>query len=328
MQVSIDEIRSGHKPAIARAITLVENERRQIWPLLKELFATSELASLVGVTGPPGCGKSTLVEKLVAGWLEEGERIGVIAIDPSSEFSGGALLGDRIRMDGISSEPEVFIRSMATRGYLGGLNPAIFDTVLILSAAGYDRIVIETVGVGQNEIDIVNLADTTLVVTMPEVGDEIQAFKAGLMEAGDIFVLNKADHPRVNRMELVLQQMLELNSSGEEQEFPRLLKTIATRGEGVDEVLEAVGDHRLKLEKSGDIARHRKQVMRRHILHLLEEKVREQLIDPLLQSEDFKQILDQVVKRKADPYSTAEDLLARLKSADQQREEVNLSHEN
>ncbi len=312
MQISPEDIKGGSKPAIARAITLVENERSEILNLLKKLYAESDIAYLLGVTGPPGAGKSTLVEKMVASWVEAGEEVAVIAIDPSSEFSGGALLGDRIRMDGISSHPNVFIRSMATRGYLGGLNPAIFDTVLVLSAAGYDRIVIETVGVGQNEIDIVNLADTTMVVTMPEVGDEIQAFKAGLMEAGDIFVLNKADNPRVNRMELVLQQMLNRRNNNDDSKFPQLIKTVATSGEGVEEAVNMVEEHRRYLQETGEINRHRKVVLERHILHLLEEKVRNNLITPVMNDEDFSRGLQAVVEKTQDPYSLVEDLLTRI----------------
>ncbi len=311
MQISPDDIKSGVKTSIARAITLVENERQRVFPLLKKLYAESEFSYLVGITGPPGAGKSSLVEKMVTHWVEE-EKVAVIAIDPSSEFSGGALLGDRIRMSSISSHPNVFIRSMATRGYLGGLNPAIFDTVLILSAAGYDRIVIETVGVGQNEIDVVNLADTTMVVTMPEVGDEIQAFKAGLMEAGDIFVLNKADNPRSNRMELVLKQMLDLRGDEAENKFPLLNKTVATTGEGIPEVIKSIKKHREKLQESGEFYHKREKVIKKHILHLLEEKVRNELIDPMLKDKKFSSSLQEVIQKKNDPYSLVEELMSQV----------------
>jgi len=314
MEISAEGVRSGDERIIARVISQVENQRQQVFPLLKELYRSTELAYLVGITGPPGSGKSTLVEKLVLSWTAEEEKVAVIAIDPSSEFSGGALLGDRIRMGKISTEKNVFIRSMATRGYLGGLNPAIFDTVVVLSAAGYQKVVIETVGVGQNEIDIVRLADTTLVVTVPEAGDEIQTFKAGLMEAGDIFVLNKADQPTASRMELILKQMLEMNDSENHSsdnsnwEVP-IVKTVGTEGEGIEELRRAVMQHRDFLSRSRKERYNRSRVIRNHVVHLMEEFLRNHYIDPLLESSAFQEILAGISARKTDPYTAVEQLL-------------------
>ncbi len=314
MKISVEGVRSGDERIIARVISQVENQRQQVFHLLKELYRSTEMAYLVGITGPPGSGKSTLVEKLVLSWTAEEEKVAVIAIDPTSEFSGGALLGDRIRMSGISTEENVFIRSMATRGYLGGLNPAIFDTAVVLSAAGFEKVVIETVGVGQNEIDIVRLADTTMVVTVPEAGDEIQSFKAGLMEAGDIFVLNKADQPAASRMELILKQMLEMNdrqsqSSNKSGWQVPIVKTVATEDEGIEELKTAVMRHKDFLSRSRNKRNNRSRVIRNHVVHLMEEYLRSHYIDPLLESSYFKEILAGISTRKTDPYTAVEQLV-------------------
>ncbi|MGM0421098.1 MAG: methylmalonyl Co-A mutase-associated GTPase MeaB [Bacillota bacterium] len=303
MEVKVEDILNGQETAVARAITLVENSRSEAFPLLKELYLKTDLAYLLGVTGPPGAGKSTLVDKIVSDWLEAGEKVGVIAIDPSSEFSGGALLGDRIRMGRIALDPNVFIRSMATRGYLGGLNPAIFDTVLVLSAAGYKKIVIETVGVGQNEIDIVSLADTTLVVTVPEAGDEIQTFKAGLMEAGDIFVLNKSDHAAAHKMELILKQMIALSSQKDESWEIPLVKTVATENKGITELIQKIQAHHNYLKEVVGSKEGQKQVLKNHLVHLLEEGLRHRFIDPLLADQTFANSLNEVMHKQKDPYT-------------------------
>jgi len=309
MQIDVDKIFAGDERTVAQAISLVENSREDAFELLRKLYLKTDLAYLLGVTGPPGGGKSTLVEKIVARWVENGEKVAVIAIDPSSEFSGGALLGDRIRMGSIATHPDVFIRSMATRGYLGGLNPAIFDTVLVLSAAGYQRIVIETVGVGQNEIDIVSLADTTLVVTVPEAGDEIQSFKAGLMEAGDLFVLNKSDHATAHRMELILKQMIDLARSDNSDWKIPLVKTVATEEEGLDELIKHITAHKQFLHDSNLEVSNKKKVMKNHLIHLLEEGLRNKYIEPLLKESSFHASIDAVINREVDPYTKVSEWL-------------------
>ena len=208
-------IKNGEDKELGRAISLLEDNDKLGQQILNKLYGSFSPAYLIGITGPPGSGKSSLIDSLLEGWLKEKKKIAVIAVDPSSRITGGAFLGDRIRMGTISSHDGVFIRSMATRGSTGGLNPAVYDTVLLLSAAGFDMIVIETVGVGQTEIDIVSLADTTVVVSVPEAGDEIQIFKSDLMEVGDIFVLNKSDLPGAAKMEIMIKQLFNLkrNSS-------------------------------------------------------------------------------------------------------------------
>ena len=308
MQELLKGIKNGNERKIAQAITIIENERDKGFDLLKELYNENSLSYLVGITGPPGSGKSTLSDKIVSHWRKQGLKVAVIAIDPTSQFSGGALLGDRIRMSNVSTDRGVFIRSMATRGSLGGLNPAIYDTVLLLSAAGYDYILIETVGVGQNEVDIVDLADTTLVVTVPEAGDEIQTFKAGLMEVGDIFVLNKSDRPGVQKMELTLEQMINLaDKKGWE---PPIVKTTAVKREGINNLVNEINKHKNYLENSDLLENNRNEVMKRQLINLLEEKVLSRIVNPITNSNDFQNKLEEIKKMKKDPYTSAEELLA------------------
>jgi len=307
MEDILEGIKKGNERKIAQAITVIENQRDKGFELLKKLYRETSLAYLVGITGPPGSGKSTLTDKIVSKWREKGLKVAVIAIDPTSKFSGGALLGDRIRMSNVSTDRGVFIRSMATRGSLGGLNPAIYDTILLLSAAGYDYILIETVGVGQNEVDIVDLADTTLVVTVPEAGDEIQTFKAGLMEVGDLFVLNKSDRPGVDKMQLTLEQMINLaDKKGWE---PPIVKTVATKNNGIDKLTTKINEHKSYLQESNLLEDNREEVMRRQLVNLLEEKVLAKIVNPIKQSKEFAAKMKKIKEIKKDPYTAAEELL-------------------
>jgi LAO/AO transport system kinase len=257
--------------AVARAITLCEDGGNAQRELIGRIYERTGRARVVGVTGPPGSGKSTLVDRLVRLCRRRGETVGVLAVDPTSPFTGGAILGDRIRMQGHTTDSGVFIRSMATRGNLGGLSRASRDAVDILDAAGFDWVILETVGVGQAEVDVVRSVDTVVVVTVPGLGDDIQAIKAGILEIADVFVINKADREGVERTLRDLQMMLSLGEHG--AWVPPLLKTVASRDEGISEMAEAIGKHREWLTESDELARRRRTHLRLRVEMILKERV-------------------------------------------------------
>jgi LAO/AO transport system kinase len=267
----------------------------------------------VGVTGPPGVGKSTLVDRIVAEFRRRQKRVGVIAIDPSSPFSGGAILGDRIRMQRHATDEGVFIRSMATRGQLGGLSRSTYEASVILDAMGYDVIVVETVGVGQDELDVVDLAHTTAVVSVPGMGDGIQAMKAGILEIGDLFVLNKADLPGADEVERQLEMMLQLGKFGEKDWQPRVLRTIAVEEEGIVELVDALLDHRGYLGKSGKLAPKSEKRDFHFFLELLRAGASEKILKAAGTSPGYRAVIEGLKARRIDPYSAAEALIERLK---------------
>ena len=305
----IREIRRGNARAIAKAISLVENDPAAAQRLMRQVFTFRKDAVVLGITGAPGTGKSTLVDQLIGRLRAAGRKIGIVAVDPSSPFSGGAILGDRIRMMRHSVDSDVFIRSMATRGHLGGLAKATGEAIAILEAAGKDYVLVETVGVGQDEVEVVKLADLVLVVLTPDAGDEIQAFKAGIMEIADIFVINKADHPGAEKMERQLRAMLDLGLPDKDK--PSVIKTVATKGQGMDGMLSEVDRLMGKRDRRVQEVR-RKRLLAWMLRDVTREKI-DQLISRDIPDSVFEEYVDQIYHRRTDPYTVADRLIARLK---------------
>ena len=300
----------GDRRATARLITLVENDEEKAREIVKKIYKYTGRAYIIGITGPPGSGKSTLLDKLIKQARSEGLIVGVIAIDPTSPFTGGALLGDRIRMQRHSTDPGVFIRSMATRGSLGGLAKATNDAIKVLDAYGCDVIFVETVGVGQIEVDIVKTADTVVLVTVPGLGDDIQAIKAGLMEIADIFVINKADKEGADATFFELELMLDLEKEKWEERGwkPPIVKTIATSTKGIQELWGAIKKHRKFLEESGGIERKRRFRAEEEVKTIVSDSVARR-ISERLRDKELSKLIDKIVKREIDPYSAAEVVL-------------------
>ena len=303
----IERALAGERQAIARLISLVEDGGPDVGQAMKILYPHTGRAYTIGITGAPGAGKSTLTEKIVGHARKDGHSVGVLAIDPTSPFSGGALLGDRVRMQSHATDPEVFIRSMATRGHLGGISLATPEAVRVLDAVGKDFVIIETVGVGQAEVEITDACDTTLVVVNPGWGDAVQAAKAGLMEIADVFVVNKADRQGARQTVRELQQMLELSNVSWK---PEIVQTIATKDEGIEDLWAAVEKHRAYQEENGLLQSRRRRRVERELREIVAERFRQRVEDNVGSLLD--ELTTEVESRRLDPYEAADKLVAGL----------------
>jgi len=307
----VNLVRTGNPRALARAISIVEDRTPESTELLKALFPFSGNAMLLGLTGSPGAGKSTLVDQIAREYRKQGKTIGIIAVDPTSPFSGGAILGDRIRMQSHYADAGIYIRSMATRGSLGGLASTTADVATVLDASGRDLVMIETVGVGQDEVDIVTLADVTVVVLVPGMGDDVQTIKAGIMEIADVFVINKSDREGAERVEREIRAMQSL-AMRRDNWTPPIVKTVASDGTGIPEVLLAIESYREHLNKSELGHNRRVANWRKRITEMLRDALFQRVVTGYLGNGEAERFATEVAEHKRDPYSLVEEIVGEL----------------
>jgi len=300
----------GDRRAVARAISMVEDRDPAAYELVRELYPNTGQALVAGFTGPPGVGKSSLLASLVGHLRKQDQTVGVVSVDPSSPFAQGAVLGDRIRLADHFLDPGVFIRSMSTRGYLGGVSEATLQALLLLDASGKDVLLLETVGVGQSEVEVASIADTVVLVLMPGSGDSIQALKAGVMEIPDVIVINKADHPATRTMRSEIRSILSLG--GEREWKPPIVETEAIRGEGVPHLWEAVGSHRAFLEQGDGLAARRRRSIENEVVTLAVSQVRRRLAEAVASDPQVRGLLDRVHARELDPLTATREIAERV----------------
>jgi LAO/AO transport system kinase len=312
----VEQIRAGNRRSVARAITWVENELEDKEKLIDALYPHCGRATIWGITGPPGAGKSTLLDRLITHLRREDLSVGVIATDPSSPFSGGAILGDRLRMQHHATDPGVFIRSMASRGYLGGVSGATADAIKVLDAAGFDLILVETIGVGQTEIDIMTLTDVVLLVLVPGLGDEIQALKAGVMEIGDVFVVNKQDHEGADKLVSEIRYVLSMKYRDDPESMNPVVKTSALMNDGMDEMIAAVRDFEQRLHDSGEWTERRKRRIEQQVRTILATKIRRHIDKTLGLDDTLNEWVDRLYHKQSSPYHLINTTLDQLLATD------------
>jgi len=307
-----DAITSGQYRALARAISLVERDTPESERLLASIYPATGNARILGITGSPGAGKSTLVAALARFYRKQGKRVGIICVDPTSPFTGGAILGDRIRMTDLYTDRGVFIRSMATRGFLGGLARATNDVVDLLDAGGFEMVLVETVGVGQDEVEVIRTVQSNMVVLVPGMGDDIQAIKAGIMEIGDIFVVNKADRPGADKTVTEVTMMMSLVEEHGDW-IPPIVKTVASKASGIEDLVEAIESHYRYIESSGELIRRNRERVRIRIETQLKERFMERLVGGAISRDEYDVLLDDVLNKRNNPQDAADGLMRKVR---------------